>query len=218
VNQPFETGLINFRTTLMLDATPQPPLAEAEAKALVDKLESRLLASPYIGKATSRNQFRVQHAGDFKLTDDYNLLSDTLSVVGSADREQTARIGKQAGVEFLLGVQVFNVPCDNCLEGDQAAVVGQMYDARTGRLVWRVTLLSGVKRTEASVSAGLQELGDELVTLFNDSLRPKWQRERFRNLNPKSVSASRPDIPLPSDDHSRFFYELPQVGPSPAAP
>jgi len=218
VNQPFETALINHRSTLMLDATPQQPLPEAEAKALVANLETRLLASPYIGKAMSREQFRQQFGGNFKLSDDYGLLSDTLSVVGLSDREQTARIGRLAQVEFLLGVQVFSVPCDSCTEGDQVGAVGQMFDARTGQLVWRVTLLTGVERNPASVSDGLHELSDKMVELFNDSLRPKWQRERFRNLNRKIAGQPRPNIPLQSEDHSTFHYEATTVGPSPDAP
>jgi hypothetical protein len=218
VNQPFETALINRRSTLMLDATPQQPLPEAEAKALVENLERRLLASPYIGRAMSREQFRRQYGSNFKLSDDYNILSDTLSVVGLSDREQTARIGKLTDIEFLLGVQVFSVPCDACTEGDQVAAVGQMFDARTGQLVWRVTLLTDAERTPASVSAGLAGLSDRLVALFNDSLRPKWHRERFRNLIAAADKAPRPGIPLPGVDRSTFYYEPVKAGSNPGQP
>ena len=141
VNQPYDTSLINFRRTLMLDATPQPPLTEDQAKGLISDIESGLLRSPYLGPAVSRAQFHDRFDGNFKLRDDYSLLSDTLSAVGLSDREQTARIGKLTDVEMLLSAQVFSVPCDGCSEGDQVAAVGQMIHAPTGQLVWRVTLL-----------------------------------------------------------------------------
>ncbi|HEX7928769.1 MAG TPA: hypothetical protein VF678_14330 [bacterium] len=202
VYQPYETAMINKRSTLMLDATPQAPLTDADAQRYIDKLEARLLASPYIGQATSRAQFRLGNSANFKVLDDYGVLSDNLSVVGLADREQTARLGKATGREFLLGVQVFSVPCDQCTEGDQVGAVGQMYDAKTGQLVWRVTLLKSVERKPASVAAGIEALSDQLVEVFNDALRPKWHRIRFANLNATRASQPRADIPMATEGHS----------------
>jgi hypothetical protein len=197
VNQPFDTSLINFRRTLMLDATPQPPLAEDQAQALVSAIESGMLRSPYLDSSISRAQFHERFDGNFKLRDDYSLLSDTLSVVGLADREQTARIGRLTDVEMLLGAQVFSVPCENCPESDQVAAVGQMIDAKSGQLVWRVTLLKSVNRNPAAVEQALRELSAELLEHFNNSLRPKWQRERFKNLGPGLANRPRASIPLP---------------------
>lgn len=218
VNQPYETALINFRSTLMLDATPAPPLAEAASRRLVAALEQKLLASPYIGKALSREEFRQGFGGQFNLTADYNLLSDTLSAVGLSDREQTSRLGAGTGAEMLLSVQAFSVPCDGCLEGDQVAVVGQMIHAKTGQLVWRATLMRGVERKPAAVTAALDDLAEELTALFNDSLRPKWHRERFKNLSPVLAGQPRPEIQPPSSDRSRFYFERPRAGPSGDAP
>jgi hypothetical protein len=202
VNQPYDTDMINFRSTLMLDATPQPPLTEERSKEVVAALEQRMLHSPYVGRTISRAEFHQQFDSNFALRDDYTILSDTLSTVGLSDREQTARLGKAVNVEFLLGVQAFSVPCDTCLEGDQVSVLGQMFDARTGLLVWRVTLLQQVQRTQAGVDAGLNELQDELVQTFISSLRPKWHRQRFANLRHGAAKLQRPVIQLPAEVHT----------------
>jgi hypothetical protein len=212
VNQPYETALINFRSTLMLETTPVLPLTEEESRRLVAELESKLLASPYLGPALSRERFRQRFGSKFKLAEDYNLLSDTLSVVGLSDREQTARIGAETGAEMLLGVQVFKVLCDGCPDGDQVAVVGQMIHAKTGQLVWRATLMRGVKRKPPEAAAALHSLVEELAVLFNDSLRPKWHRERFKNLSPVLAGRPRPDIQPPGSDRSPFYFERPGAG------
>jgi hypothetical protein len=34
---------------------------------------------------------------------------------------------------------------------------------------------------------GLEDLSNQLVDIFNNSLRPKWHRERFTNLNPGTL-------------------------------
>lgn len=207
VYQPFETSMINHRSTLMLDATNQPPLPPEQSAKLVDSLEQRLLAAPDIGPAINRAEFHERFGGNFGAVNDFRVLSDNVSVAGLSDREQTARLGKATETEMLLGVQVFSVPCDLCVEGPQVAVVGQMTDTRTGVLVWRATLLAPVSTDAASVQANLDSLADDLVTRFYDALRPKWHRARFRNLSPRLANAPRPDIPLPVESHSGVYVE-----------
>ncbi len=199
VYQPYDTALINYRRTLMLDATVQPPIKEDQAKALLAQMETGLLRSPFIATHISRAQFHERYDAKFQLRDDYTILSDTFSVVGLADREQTARIGKETDMEMLLSVQVFSIPCETCVDGDQISAVGQMLDSRTGQVVWRVTLLDSVNKSPAAVEQGLHALSAGLVELFNNSLRPKWQRERFKNLSPRLANQPRPQVPLPTE-------------------
>jgi hypothetical protein len=205
--------MINYRSTLVLEATPQAPLPEATVKALIASLETGILKSPYIGPTVSRAQFQERFRDDFKMRDDYNLLSDTLSVVGLWDREQTARIGKAADTELLLSLEAFSVPCDGCSDGDQVAVAGQMVDAKTGLLIWRATLMNPVDRTPQALESGLRDLSQRLAELFTDSLRPKWHRERFKNLDAERAKAPRLTIVQERIDASRLNREVVKTSP-----
>jgi hypothetical protein len=73
-----------------------------------------------------------------------------------------------------------------------------------------------VDRNPTAVQQGLRELSIELVDLFNNSLRPKWHRERFKNLSPGPADRPRPSIPMAGSERSlKIGAGLPAPGQGP---
>jgi hypothetical protein len=185
---PYDTEMINRRSMLVLDAVPQAPLPEALAQDLLARIETGLTTSPYAGPALSRAAFKRQFGANARLNHEYELLSDSLSTAGIGDWEQALRLGKATGKEMLVSFQVYHVPCPGCEGGDQVAAVGNMVHAPTGLLVWRATFLRGTNPAPAQLAADAEAVSGDLVRAFNDSLRPKYHRDRFRNLSRNATS------------------------------
>ncbi len=182
VYQGADASVVHGRPLLMLDASDSPPLRPSDQQQLNAQIEQDLLASPDIGPAISRAQFRQRFGGDYTTIADYNVLSDSLAVVGLPEQELAARLGEKSGVELLCSVQAFYIPCPACERGDEGALVGQLFDAKTSKLLWRANVIydhmPGPERSQQAFEAMRRDLVEE----FNAALSYKWQRQRFEHL------------------------------------
>jgi hypothetical protein len=183
IYSPVDAYDLRGRSLLILEASPQPPLPDPVLMETLAHIEQGLLASPYVARVVSRAAFQQSNATDFALRGDYARFSDTVAVVGFAEREQSQRLGRHEGVDLLVSAQAFYTPCGVCEHGDQVAVVLQLVQAETATLQWRATLTAPVGKSQDDVALAVRELAENVLTALHESIGPKWHRERFRNLS-----------------------------------
>ena len=184
VYQPVDSDAMAGRSTLVLRPTFVAPVSEKLHKRIIDEVEARLLDYPHLGRVRSRADFARLSQGDRKLRREYNLFSDTLTVVGVTDADGSSRLGKSADVEMLISAQLFYMPCPLCEFGSQLGLVTNLVEASTGKLLWRGHFTSSVPDDNPEAQATTaQKLVENFFLAFDEDLRPKWHRRRFRGLS-----------------------------------
>lgn len=124
-----------------------------------------------------------------RLKRQYDLFTDTLSVVGIAEREGSRQLGKSQNTELLLMPQLFFLPCPGCGTGSQVALVVNLVEADSGRILWRGHFMMPVDNDDPQHHEEVaREAMDSFFVLFAEDVRPKWHRLRFLGL-----SGERPD-------------------------
>lgn len=184
VYQPVDSEAMAGRSVAVLKPTFAPPVSLSLHKRIVDQVEARLLKFPHLGRVLSRQEVGRVAAGNRKLIRNYDLYSDTLTVVGVSDRQGSALLGKSLGVEMLLGVQLFYMPCPQCEFGSHLGFVVALVEAESGKLLWRGHFRAPVPDDENEArGATAGELVESFFVVFDEDLRPKWHRLRFANLS-----------------------------------
>ncbi|MDH4120754.1 MAG: hypothetical protein OEV94_03530 [Deltaproteobacteria bacterium] len=149
---------------------------------LVDQVEANLSQSPLVKRLVTRSQF-LESAKGTPLANDYLVYSETLAQIGVSEIETANRLGKSQQVSLLFQVEFSLYPCDGCLEGSQAGVVGTLIDTATGEVVWRIHLS---QRLDENKSMTLDERGEELtaklLARMEATLTPRWHKLRFMGL------------------------------------
>ena len=183
VYMPYDTDLVNRRGVLMLDTQGQNALPEHLAIQEQDRIEASLAASPHMGPVTTRAEFSKRAAENARLENDYTTFSDSMVTAGLGNWEQALRLSQGSKREMLLGFQVYYLPCVGCEGGDQIAATAHMVHGPTGLLVWRATFIQPTSGEAPALEKSAREVANDVLRAFNSSMRPKWHRERFRNLS-----------------------------------
>jgi hypothetical protein len=171
------------RPVLVVDSLPQPPMNEERQRTIIDAIETRIRQMPYIGPATTRQQYLELTQGDFTARNDYQTYVDTMSAVGISDRELARNLGRKAKVDLIFNAQAFYAPCAYCVDGDSAYLVAQFIEAASGRLLLRADLRLHPAHTDQALGEAFITMQQELYEMIEDTLTPKYQIERFRNLS-----------------------------------
>lgn len=183
IYQPVDSDSMAGRSVVMLKPTHVPPIDEALHRRIIDDVEARLKEYPHLGRLISRREVARMAAADRKLGREYDLYSDTLTVVGVSDREGSAQLGKTLDVEMLVAVQVFYMPCADCETGSQIGLAANLVDAESGKLLWRGHFTASVSDEDSQTRVvAAEELVDDFLEFFDEDVRPKWHRTRFQNL------------------------------------
>lgn len=184
VYQPVDSEAMLGRSVAVLRPTHVQPISQALHKRIVDGLEARLQQFPHLSRVLSRSDVERRLADDRKMMREYELYSDTLTVVGFSDLTGSVKLGKSLEVEMLLSTQLFYMPCPQCEKGSQMGLVANLVDAASGKLLWRGHFLAGVSEEDIEERAAVAEsLADDFLVAFDQDLRPKWHRLRFANMS-----------------------------------
>ena len=169
----------------MLTATPLEPLPPEIVERVQARVEEKLLASPYWGRILTREAFRERNRDDRINQFNYQLLSDTVSVLGIADRELSASLAETQGADLAELVQVLHLPCPNCEEKKpRIAMTAQLIDLRTSELQWRLHLSRNVDDDvdAETLAEDAADLAEDLIATLDHLIKPKWHRLRFEHL------------------------------------
>ena len=183
--RPLDYEAFEGRNVLVLTATQLEPLPAEIVEQVQARVEEVLLASPYLGAVLTREGFRERNRDDRITQFKYELLSDTVSVLGIADRELSASLAESQGADLAGVVQVLHLPCPNCQEKKpRIAITVQLIDLRTSELRWRLHLSRIVDNDvdAETLAEDAAELAEELVATLDHLIKPKWHRLRFEHL------------------------------------
>jgi hypothetical protein len=169
---------LHGKPLLLLQPSLLAPTAEDLQTRVVQRIEAGLAASPEFGPITRGTEL-AQRDLPLEVQDAYKVLSNTLSLTGVSDPELARRLADGLHAELLAVVQPAFIPCPVCESGDELWVVGQVVDARTGRVVVRVHLTapapdSSLKALQALADSMSEDCLRELEDAFH--LRPHRQR------------------------------------------
>jgi hypothetical protein len=173
---------IRHRVVAVVDSTPQAPLDEQKLRAILDRMEARVAASPRIRRILKRRELAELAGTDFRIRNDYQVFADTWSTVGVVDRELAIRLGKFFGADILLNMQAYQVPCAFCVDGNSAYLIAQVVDASTGFVALRINTRTHPAATEQALADAFGEMEEEVMTEIAFALTPRAHLERFRNL------------------------------------
>lgn len=176
------SDLLRNRTIAMIDATPLPPLTQAQFRGILDRVEAGVGSLPHVSRLITRQEMAELTGRDYRVRNEYQLYTDTLSVVAVSDRELAMRIGQAAGADLLFNAQAFFVPCAYCLDGDSAYLVAQIIEAATGKLLLRVNLRAHPAPSQQALAEAYSEMEEALITQLRLVMTPRAHQERFRNL------------------------------------
>jgi hypothetical protein len=173
---------LHGKRLLLLEPSLIAPTPPELHKRVVEQIEAAMAASPDVGEVLGRDAFRLNSNVSLQAKQAYELFSSSLSLTGMADPELSNRLYKELGVELLAVAQPVFLPCATCDEGDQLWLVGQVVDARTGRIVFRAHLRSPSSADPQSMSDLAESLTAQYVDEMAVAFRLRAHRERFRNL------------------------------------
>lgn len=177
------------RKTALVVSSVQPPFPQAMHDNMLQRTEKALSDNPNLGELISPAQIDSLDTLSPRLRNEYQLYTSTLTESGVSDPELSKKLGKALGVGLLMSVQMFYVPCPVCEFGDQLWLTGQMVDAPSGDVVFRMHIRTNVGNEEGD----LKNESDRLVGLYLEKmgnlLEPKWHRLRFRNLKKTQESS-----------------------------
>lgn len=188
IYEPVSYKELYGRKALFLEPTYLQPLERELHREIVNRMEKGLADSPMLGGMVARERFREAARGNPALMRNYGLVSDTLSVVGMAERETTARLGKVNQAELLIVTQPLYIPCPECEESSLLVLTGVVVEVATAKILWRIQLIEEVSEEPESFPDIAEQMVADFFDSFTDSLRPKWHRLRFDNLKKNSSS------------------------------
>lgn len=189
VYEPVDGSTLNGRKAMFLQPTYLPPLEESIFLEVVDALEEGFSRSTQLGGVVTRADFFRQTEADRSLRRDYEVLSNTLSVAGISERKLARALRQVGQVDLLLLTQLVFIPCGHCEESHRLALTSYVVEAETGKIVWRShAITTNMANDPALLRKRGHQLAAELLELFEESVRLKWQRQRFANLAAKGRS------------------------------
>jgi hypothetical protein len=170
------------RPIIVIDSLPQPPLNEVQQRAIVSRMQQRLMTLPYLGTSISPQQFLEHTEGNYSLRNDYQTYVDTLSSVGVSDRELALKLGAATGSDLLMNVQAYYAPCSFCQDGGSAYLVTQFIEAKTGLLLLRVDERNHPAPSDQAIGEAFLTLEQDTVAAMLKVLTPRSHIQRFLNL------------------------------------
>lgn len=184
VYQPVDSDAMAGRSVMVLQPSRVPPVSRELHGRIIDEVEARLKHFPHLGKLRTRKQVRQSIRDNRPLKRRYALFADTLSVVGIAEREGSYQLGQSQNSELLLMPQLFFLPCPGCGAKSQVALVVNLVEADSGKILWRGHFLSFVDDDEPQHQEEVaKEMMESFFVAFEEDVRPKWHRLRFRTLS-----------------------------------
>lgn len=181
------TSELRGKPMLLLRPSLQAPTSEAMQQRLEQRFTETLAKSEDVGPLTRPEELDSRTDLPLRVRDAYTLFSNTLSLTGVSDPELANRLYKSLGVELLAVAQPAYLPCPVCEEGDQLWVVGQVVQARTGRLIFRGHFSAPAPSGDpAALDALADELMGDLLHAMAFAFHPRPHRVRFEHLKHSS--------------------------------
>ncbi len=188
IYQPVDFEVIHGRSAVFLAPVHLPPIDKALHGRIVRKAEAELEAFPHFGGFLTHREARERALEDPELQRALDLSTETLTVVGISERGTTSRLGSGLDVEMLVTVQLIFTPCETCPDGSQLALIANLVEASSARLLWRGHFVENMDESDDdTIEEEALLLLEEFFVRFDEDLRPKWQRLRFFNLGGKKA-------------------------------
>ncbi len=189
IYQPVDFEVIHDRSAVFLAPAYLPPIDKALHGRIVREAEAELKAFPHFGGLLTHQEAQERALEEPALKRALDLSTETLTVVGIAERGTTSELGSGLDVEMLVTVQIIFTPCENCPEGSQLALIANLVETSSARLLWRGHFVENMEDYDAdAIEEEALLLLEEFFEHFDEDLRPKWHRLRFFTLGGKKAA------------------------------
>ena len=174
---------LHGKRLLLLRPVLIAPTDPALQQHVLERTDGALAQLPGLGPILGRDAPRSRPGVSLAVVDAYEQFSSTLSLAGIGDPELARVLLDGLQAELLILVQPTTVPCPVCEQGDELWLVGEVLEARTGRLVFRAHLRGPVGADDAPAQLALANaLIDEFLDYLRQAFRLRAHRERFTHL------------------------------------
>lgn len=174
---------LHAQRILLLEPALLQPTPAAVQRRVQDEVRAALARSPDVGGLVDGAELRHRPRMALQTLNAYQEFSNTLSLTGVSDPELANRLYNALGVGLLAMVQPVYQPCQTCELGDQLWIVGQLVDAKTGRLVFRAHLESNLGTAD---NAAVAEEAESMMATYLErqatAMRLRPHRVRFNHL------------------------------------
>ncbi|MDH4226076.1 MAG: hypothetical protein OEW12_10560 [Deltaproteobacteria bacterium] len=180
--QTMNADEIPSRNVLFLEKSSSSSLPEELSEKIVSRMEQQVAASGLFEKVVTRQEFKTAQAGN-QIVQDGHTYADLLGTMAVSDPDIAFRLGEAAGAGLLFQTEAVLLNCISCKRQYRVGLIGQVVQADTGQVVWRVHISDNLDGADDPDMEPLAlELAEMLIQQMETTLAPKWHRVRFNRL------------------------------------